>query len=418
MATQPTVPSPIPQPAGQKPPLAPLPHAGTVPPVPAPGKFTKGKPLPTGATPLPAAPLPGAPTDGALPEGENPANAVPLGFFQRPWVQDVLPFVTSLMLHATVIIVAILTVKAIQIIKAPPAQEQVIIPDSNMVENGPPGGVPNVGLGDNPFKQAQQDKTPDGGTKSGFAEKAGPSVSIESAGGGSGDSSDSVIAVGPGGGFGRGQGLGSGNGGAAGSGNGDGTGALAAFGTPGGGGIGPQGPVFGHGGNARTIIFVCDCTGSMINKIAQLKIELSKAVQNLKPIQSFNIIFYQDEKVLKLNEGAMIPANSENKRKAETWLGDIVTAGTTDPVPALAAALSAKPQLMYFLTDAADFPDVPAVQNIFRKLNADHKTKVNTILFVESKEEQEANKESEPLMRGISGENGGFFKWVRLDQLN
>jgi hypothetical protein len=90
--------------------------------------------------------------------------------------------------------------------------------------------------------------------------------------------------------------LGSGNGGAQGSGEGDGTGALAAFGTPGGGGIGPQGPVFGNGGSARTIVFVCDCTGSMINKIAQLKVELSRAVQNLKPIQSFDIVFLSRRK--------------------------------------------------------------------------------------------------------------------------
>jgi hypothetical protein len=121
--------------------------------------------------------------------------------------------------------------------------------------------------------------------------------------------------------------------------------------------------------------------------------------------------------VLKLGE-TLIPANSENKRKAESWLGDIVTAGTTDPVPALTFGLQMKPQLLYFLTDAADFPDVAAVQNVFRKVNADHKTKVNTILFVESAAEKEANKESEPLMDGISKENGGKFRWVTLDKLD
>jgi len=95
-----------------------------------------------------------------------------------------------------------------------------------------------------------------------------------------------------------------------------------------------------------------------------------------------------------------------------------VTAGTTDPIPALTAAVTQKPQLMYFLTDAADFPDVEGVKNVFRKLNADHKTKVNTILFSETKEEQEANKDSVPIMEGIAGENGGKFTAVRLDQLN
>jgi hypothetical protein len=369
-----------------------------------------------------APPQPGAASAGASAEGiplleGEVLTAVRPGFFQTPWVQDVLPFVTSLLLHATVIIIAVLTIKAIQIVKAPPAEEQIVIPDSNMVENGPPGGVPNVGLGDNPFKQAAQDKSPDGATPAGFADKAGPQVSLESAGGGSGDSSDAVISMGPGGGFGKGSSIGAGHGGALGNGAGDGSGALARFGEPGGGGIGPQGPVFGHGGNAHTIVFVCDCTGSMITKIAQLKIELSRAVQGLRPSQSFDVIFYQDEKVLKLDEG-LIAATPDNKRKFESWLEDIVTAGTTDPVPALTAGLNFRAQLMYFLTDAADFPDVKAVQQVFRKVNADKKTRVNTILFVADKDEEDANKESEPLMHGIASENGGVFKWVRLDQLD
>lgn len=363
-----------------------------------------------------AAPVAGAAAQpGESQEPENPDAAVQLSFFQQPWVQNILPFVTSLTLHATIIIVAILFVKAIEIIKAPPNEEQVIVPDSNIVENSPPGGVPNQGLGADPFKQAAQDKTPDE-TSKGWAEKKGPTVSIESAGGGSGDASDSIISVGPGGGFGKGNSLGGGHGDGNGSGSGDGSGALAMFGTPGGGGIGPHGAVFGNGGNARTIVFVCDCTGSMITKIAQLKIELSRTVLQLHAFQFFNVIFYQDEKVLKLADD-LIPATPENKRKCETWLEDIVTAGTTDPVPALTAALKSKAQLMYFLTDAADFPDVKAVQDVFSKFNADKKTRVNTILFVQNKEEQEANKESEPLMAGIAHSNGGTMKWVIADEL-
>ena len=73
-------------------------------------------------------------------------------------------------------------------------------------------------------------------------------------------------------------------------GTGDGSGALAMFGTPGGGGIGPKGPVFGNGGNARLITFVCDASGSMINKMASLKDQLNKAVVGLRPIQSANTI--------------------------------------------------------------------------------------------------------------------------------
>jgi hypothetical protein len=336
------------------------------------------------------------------------------------WMQDVFPFVTSLMLHALVVVIGILSYKAYQNVKAPtPLVEQITIPVSNIVENRPPGGVLNPGLHDNPLLQAMQDNTPEGGK--GFAEKKGPKIDVSNAGGGSGDSIDAVIAVGPEGGFGHGSGPTSGIGGSSGPSEGERTGDLAMFGPAGGGSrnhvFGPPGEGGNGGGNARTIIFVCDGTGSMMNKLPQLKLELARAVQELKPIQSFNIVFYQDNNVLKL-DGNMIPANPANKRKAQAWLEDLIAAGQTDPVPALTFALASKPELMYFLTDAADFPDVPAVQNVFHKLHAQHPTKVNTILFVESKAEQEANKESEPLMAGIARENAGNFRWVTLDDLH
>jgi len=167
---------------------------------------------------------------------------------------------------------------------------------------------------------------------------------------------------------------------------------------------------------ARTVVFVCDATGSMINKIARLKIELMLAVQSLRPIDSFDIIFYQNTSVLKLGDD-MLSATPENKQKAEVWLDGVTTDGTCDPVAALTFGLKLRPRLLYFVTDAADFPDVPAVQNVFRTLNAGHRTKVNTSLIVETKEEQEANKDSEPLMRSIASENGGYFQWVRTDEL-
>jgi hypothetical protein len=324
-----------------------------------------------------------------------------------PWVQDVLPFLTSLSVHAFVVVVGLLTYQAVRIVTAPPPQDQSIIPESVIIAHDPPGGVPFTGGDKNPFKRMTQDETPDstarlasfhGGSSAGqlsdvmkadaTTASSGDGFAVGARMGTAGYADDGGIDIG-----------------------------AVPFGAGSGGAIGLQGQVFGHRGNARTIIFVCDCTGSMISKIAQLKIELSRAVQGLEPIQSFNIIFYQDEKVLTLSGSGMLAANPQNIRKAETWLGEIVTAGNTDPVPALTAALMAKPQLLYFLTDAADFPNVKAVQNTFTKLNSDHRTKVNTILFVESKQERDADKESEPLMRGISNDNGGVFKSVILSDL-
>jgi len=133
------------------------------------------------------------------------------------------------------------------------------------------------------------------------------------------------------------------------------------------------------------------------------------------PGQSFDIVFFHDEQVMKLDED-LLEVTPENQQKAQDWLRKIATGGTTDPIPALSFALKLRPELICFMTDAADFPDVPAVQDVFRKLNPDHKIKVNTVLFFESQEERKADKESEPLLQGIAKENGGVFKWIISDR--
>jgi hypothetical protein len=413
MAIQPSVPPPVP-PSGK--PSAP-------PAVPQMANKAGGAPLVPGVVP-PAGQKPnlkvpagaqGQPGAAQNVEGEED-NHPPLNFWQQPWVQNLLPFITSLSLHAAVLVIGILFIGVVKAVTAPPHEDQVIIPDSNMVDNGPPGGVPNVGLGENPLQKAMQDKDPTQGAPEGWANKKGPTVDITPEGGGAGDSSDAVIGVGPGGGFGNGGGLGSGKGDGRGGGNGDGSGPMAMFGTPGGGGIGPKGPVFGNGGNARLIVYLCDSTGSMLNKMANLKEELGKSVQNLRPIQSFDIVFYQDIKIEQFDK-QLVAATPETKRRAAQWLDGVISSGTTDPIPALETALKLKPQLLYFLTDAADFPDPKGLMASIAKYNKDKKIKINTILFVENHDEFVKNKDSEGLMKQIATENGGNFKWVEIDSL-
>src|SRR5690349_3881670 len=107
---------------------------------------------------------------GGMPEGPvfYPAN-----FWQQPWVQNVLPFVTSVSVHLAILIIGLLVFGVYKAVSAPPHQDQVIIPESSMAQEGPPGGVPNVGLGD-PLREAAQDKDPSS-TDSAWADKKGRS---------------------------------------------------------------------------------------------------------------------------------------------------------------------------------------------------------------------------------------------------
>lgn len=418
----PPMPQPIPRPpgAGMAPPPgvpgAPLPP-GARGPMPMPGA-RPGMAPPPGAPGAPGAPgQPGQPGPG--PEGEEMGPA--LGFWQLPWVQNVLPFVVSIAAHAVIIAGGLYfghqVMVAIEKAKQPVFEEQTIIPEATLAENTTPGGVPNVGTGGDPFKQAMQDQVPDAGTPEGWASKAGPSLEVTASGGGSGDGEmTSVIGLGMGGVGGKGRGVGGGSGDGGGSGTGDGSGPLAMFGAPGGGAIGPKGPVFGNGGNARKITFICDSSGSMINKFASLKHELTRAISGLKPIQSFNVIFFSDGKAITFNEAGLVPATPENKAKAYKFLDDVTTTSTSDPIPGLEIGFRQRPELMYVLTDG-DFPDNAKVLAKIRELNkpTDGKVvKVNTIAFVSDKD---TDTQFLDMLSTVAKENGGIFKHVAENEL-
>jgi len=328
-------------------------------------------------------------------------------FWQNRYVQDVLPFLTSVTLHIVLVFVGLLGYAGYKVLK-PIEQEQVIIPDSELVD-GPVGGVPNPGLGDDPTRKAAQDKIADAPSDStGWSEKSRQSLTNTLMGGGSGDSIESsLIASGPGG-IGKGKTSGAGAGDNNSGGTGDGVGQLAVFGVPGGGaGIGPASKVFGRSGNAMHVAYVCDASGSMMDKIDLLKIELHKAIDGLKPVQTFDVIFFQEKDVAS-SEKSLVVANPDNKRKAYAFLDNVAAHGSTDPIPALRLAFDLKPQLIYLLTDG-DFPDNQAVLTYIRQRNGDKKVKINTIAFVGRGEEYEK------VMKQIASESGGLFKYVSGD---
>src|SRR5947209_6712245 len=197
------------------------------------------QPLPT---PQPARPTPApAPTakvhdpvagpasgDGPTIDEASGAAAVHLSIWQHPFVQNIVPLLSSLLLHGGIILFAILTYKVVKIVSHPTV-DQVVIPDP------------------------------------GIAEKKNNELAAVLQGGSTGDAAtDGIMAAGPLTSFNKGRGAGGGQGDNGGAGSGDNSGALAAFGVPGGGGgIGPKTKFFGVSGRARRIVFVLDATGSM-----------------------------------------------------------------------------------------------------------------------------------------------------------
>jgi hypothetical protein len=149
-----------------------------------------------------------------------------------------------------------------------------------------------------------------------------------------------------------------------------------------------------------------------VDKIDVLKAELIKSIGVLKPVQSFNIIFFNSQRI-PADEHALIVATAENKQKAAAFCAKIASSGNTDPLPALELAFRQNAQLIYLLTDG-DFedPDNKTVRDRIKKLNAQHKVKVNTIAFVARREEADRSKDFVDFLRVLAKENGGVSRVV------
>jgi hypothetical protein len=332
------------------------------------------------------------------------APRVVLNFWQQPWVQNLLPFATSLSVHLAIIIVGYLAYKTVEVLVNPQApQEQVIVPSAEIVDNAAVGGIPNPGLGTDPNRAAAQSEFQVAGQ--GVNERPAQTIT-ESLTGSPNDAGSSGLSLGP-----RTAATLAGSG----TGGGGQGGPVAPFGVPGGGqGQGPRAPFMGMSGNANAVLYVCDGSGSMLNLIAQLRVELQRAITALRPTQAFGVIFFADTDVRPQTPfQQLVMATPDNKTKALEFLRSVVTSGSTDPVPALELAFRMKPQLIYLLTDG-DFQDNEKVKRRISDLNRDKSVKINTIVFIEGRDADPGIVE---LMKTIAAENGGVFRLISAADL-
>ena len=351
--------------------------------------------------PLPAA-APAVTDETGVPQA-------PLEFWRHPWVQNVLPFITSIAIHLAIFIVLIATYQAAgKLLKV--VQEQIIIPDAALAPDA--GAIPNPGLDSDRDREAGQNGDSSVRESSGFARVKNNLDNFSLLNTPTGNPADQMPIL---------PGLAN-NGGVANS----ASGALAQFGNPGGGQAGPHGKLFGHGGNATRIVYICDASGSMMTKMDLLKLELQKSVQQLDPVQAFDVIFFQDsvnnpKSYLDLAPD-LVMASAANKRKLYLFLQDIVGQSSTHVIPALNTAfhLPTRPELIYLLTDGA-FEDEtgPVVIAAIEKLNAAKRTKINPVLLLGDAKDIDADelKEAREAMQRIARENGGVYNEVSVSEL-
>ena len=156
-------------------------------------------------------------------------------------------------------------------------------------------------------------------------------------------------------------------------------------------------------------VFVIDHSGSMRqrDRLGAAKRELMASLAKLPPEAQFQIVFYnvQPEAILHPKNLRLHFATDQNRLLASREMDKIIADNGTEHFPALKMALSLRPDVIFFLTDADDLgdADVRAVTEANRSLQA----RIHTIEFGIGAEVDRENQ-----LRELSRLNGGTYRYV------
>ncbi len=163
---------------------------------------------------------------------------------------------------------------------------------------------------------------------------------------------------------------------------------------------------FSSAGNAYNIVYMVDRSASMIDTIDPLKKELKRSIEQLQPMQKFQVIFFSSGKPVEGPAKKLIWATDRNKKMYSQFIDSIHAEGQTDPQWALQRALGMKPDLIYLLTDGV-FSEKIAKKMI--KWARDYHVKINTIAYM--------REIGSGILTQIAERTGGVYRFVTESEL-
>ncbi len=170
---------------------------------------------------------------------------------------------------------------------------------------------------------------------------------------------------------------------------------------------------FGTRDAGMKVVFVVDASGSMTshNAMQVAKKELMASLQALDERQQFLIIFYDDAPyVVKLKNEAnptLAHATEINKTLARQQIAGVQPGAGTNHFPAVELALKLKPDVIFFLTDAAEPAMPPAELEKVKRLNGG-RTRIHSIEFGIGSELVEYTSN---FLRRLPQQNGGTYRY-------
>jgi tetratricopeptide (TPR) repeat protein len=168
----------------------------------------------------------------------------------------------------------------------------------------------------------------------------------------------------------------------------------------------------------RRIIILADASGSMLNMFDLLRDDIRGLISVLQPVQSFNVLFFQDNGVVALNKTKLLLAVDGNKHAADDFLNKMFVRGETNPIPALELAFKLNPDVIY-LFSGGDFggPGNDAVVRFIRKSGQARRIPVTTVGLVNSESRgNPQDLEFVKVLQEISKETGGSYRLLDYRQ--
>ena len=183
-------------------------------------------------------------------------------------------------------------------------------------------------------------------------------------------------------------------------------------------GTGLEARFFSVGGNAKRLVYLVDASGSLIDTLPFVILELKRSIGELSSQQQFTVVFFQGDKALETPPRGLKRANAQTKQKIIKWIdldtGNITPKGLSNPVKALRTALRYRPQLVFILSDNItgrgryEIDQKRLLADVARYNTAG--AKINTIQFLYRDPLEEYG--LKPTLELISENSGGVYKFL------
>ena len=168
--------------------------------------------------------------------------------------------------------------------------------------------------------------------------------------------------------------------------------------------------LFGSGKmEGRSFVFLIDRSKSMgaagLGVLGAARTELAKAIADLKPYHSFQIVGYHD-RIVTLSTRQMLDATEANKKMVPGFVERLAAFGSTDHLRGLSAAIAFEPDVLVLMTDGG-YPELNDGQIQMLSRLSRRNTTIHCIQFGSGPLQIRTN-----FMTKLAKQNQGNFRYV------